>query len=130
VIDNSAQMSDTPFTYYQYMYTLPILQNQTNFNFQRFEDKDAWALVQKLDSIKKDDTAGMQAVISQLQAKSMQDLPEIPLWYNGVWSQAGTTTWTNWPASTTDANYIPAMWNGYLQMTGIDVITHIKPVSK
>ena len=58
VIDNSVQISDTPFTYYQYMYTLPILQNQTNFNFQRFEDKDAWALVQKLDETKKSDTAG------------------------------------------------------------------------
>ena len=130
VIDNSAQMSDTPFTYYQYMYTLPILQNQTNFNFQRFEDKDAWDLVQKLDSTKKDDTAGMQAILTQLETKSMQDLPEIPLWYNGVWSQAGTTTWTNWPSSTTADNYIPAMWNGYLQMTGIDVITHVKPAGK
>jgi len=60
----------------------------------------------------------------------MQDLPEIPLWYNGVWSQAGTTTWTNWPSSTTADNYIPAMWNGYLQMTGIDVITHVKPAGK
>ena len=50
IIDNSSQISDTPFTYYQYLYTLPILKNQTNFNFPRIQNEKAWALVQKLDS--------------------------------------------------------------------------------
>ena len=129
VIDNSSQISDTPFTYYQYMYTLPILKNQTNFNFPRIQNEKAWALVQKLDSTKKSDEAAMKSIISELQVMQMQDLSQIPLWYNGVWAQFSSTTWTNWPSADSDRNYEPAMWNGYLQMTGIDTITHLKPVS-
>jgi peptide/nickel transport system substrate-binding protein len=50
----------------------------------------------------------------------------IPLWYNGVWAQMTSKYWTNWPAATGARQYIPTMWGGYLQMTGIDTITHIK----
>jgi len=56
----------------------------------------------------------------------MQDLPMIPLWYNGVWAQFTSKYWTNWPASGTSRQYFPAMWRGYLQMTGLDMITHLK----
>jgi peptide/nickel transport system substrate-binding protein len=55
----------------------------------------------------------------------MKDLPLIPLWYNGIWAQFTSKYWTNWPA-TGSRPYIPAMWRGYLQMTGIDMITHLK----
>ena len=34
--------------------------------------------------------------------------------------------WTNWPAAGSDRQFVPVMWNGYLQMTGIDMITHLK----
>jgi peptide/nickel transport system substrate-binding protein len=56
----------------------------------------------------------------------MQDLPMIPLWYNGIWSQVTTKYWTNWPAANSSRQYVPVMWRGYLQMTGIDTITHLK----
>ena len=71
----------------------------------------------------------MKSIVSELQVMQMQDLSQIPLWYNGVWAQFSSTTWTNWPSADSDRNYEPAMWNGYLQMTGIDTITHLKPVS-
>jgi peptide/nickel transport system substrate-binding protein len=56
----------------------------------------------------------------------MQKLPLIPLWYNGVWAQFTSKYWTNWPSNNSPRKYVPAMWRGYLQMTGIDVITHLK----
>jgi peptide/nickel transport system substrate-binding protein len=97
----------------------------TNFNFERFQSQAAWKLVQKLDSTPRSDTATMKSVISQLQKISMQQLPEIPLWYNGVWSQASNSVWTNWPSANSSRQFLPAMWRGYLQMTGIDTITHL-----
>ena len=130
VIDNTAQISDSPFTYYQYMLNLPILSSQTTYNFARYSDPTAWALVQKLDSTPRTDVAGMKRIISQLQKTTMQQLPEIPLWYNGIWSQAGTQVWTNWPSATSSRNFLPVMWRGYLQMTGIDTITHLTAVAK
>jgi peptide/nickel transport system substrate-binding protein len=55
----------------------------------------------------------------------MKDQPLIPLWYNGVWAQFTTKYWKSWPAAGSNP-YMPAMWRGYMQMTGIDMITHLK----
>jgi peptide/nickel transport system substrate-binding protein len=127
MIDNTAQMSDTPFTYYNYLFHLPVLSTMTNFNFSRLATPQAWQLTQRLDATPKSDTAAMKSIITQLQTIQMQRLPEIPLWFNGVWSQASTSTWTNWPSSSSGRRYLPVMWRGYLQMTGIDMLSHLVP---
>ena len=44
-------------------------------------------------------TAAIKAINTQLQTTLMQDLPLIPLWYNGIWAQFTTKVWTNWPAA-------------------------------
>ena len=55
-------------------------------------------------------------------------MPSIPLVYGGLWAQWPLKFyWTNWPSSTSRRNYIPSIGRGYLQMTGIDMITHLKP---
>ena len=41
-----------------------------------------------------------------------------------------TTTWTNWPADGTDRQFIPISWRGWLQMTGLDTITHLEPAGQ
>ncbi|MEF2072721.1 ABC transporter substrate-binding protein [Consotaella aegiceratis] len=129
VIDNAAQISDTPYTYYRYLYKQPILDAQTNYNFSRVKDDEAWGLVRELNQTPRDDAEKMQELVGQLQTSFMQELPQIPLWYNGIWAQMGTTTWTGWPADGGDQQFIPCMWGGYLQMTGIDTIAHVAPIS-
>jgi peptide/nickel transport system substrate-binding protein len=129
VIDNNYQISDNPWTYWNGIYHLPILTTgtgQTNFNFQRYSNPTAWSLVQKLDKTPLTNTAAIKEINSKLQTILMQQLPVIPLWYNGMWAQFVSKYWTSWPSSTTAQKYTPIMWNGYLQMTGIDVITHLK----
>jgi peptide/nickel transport system substrate-binding protein len=132
VVDNNYQISDNPWTYWNGIYHLPILTTgtgQTNFNFGRYTNQNAWSLVQKLDATPPTQTAAIKAMNSKLQTILMQQLPIIPLWYNGQWAQFVSKYWTNWPSSTTTRQYTPVMWNGYLQMTGIDVITHLAPTS-
>lgn len=129
VIDNNYQLSDNPWTYWNGIFHLPILTTgtgQTNFNFGRYSNPTAWALVQKLDRTPLSNTATIKQINTSLQTTLMKDLPLIPLWYNGVWAQFTSKYWTNWPASGTSRQYIPAMWRGYMQMTGIDMITHLK----
>jgi len=130
VIDNNYQISDNPWTYWNGIYHLPILTTgtgQTNFNFERYTNPSAWALVQKLDSTPPTNTASIKEINNKLQTILMQQMPMIPLWYNGQWAQFVSKYWTNWPSATSTRRYTPIMWNGYLQMTGIDVITHLKP---
>lgn len=129
VVDNNYQLSDNPWTYWNGIYHLPIITTgtgQTFANFERYSNPTAWALVQKLDKTPPSNKAAVKQINSQLQTTLMQDLPLIPLWYNGVWAQFTSKYWTNWPAAGTSRQYIPAMWRGYLQLTGLDMITHLQ----
>jgi peptide/nickel transport system substrate-binding protein len=131
VVDNNYQISDNPWTYWNGIFHLPILTTgtgQTNFNYERYSNPTAWALVQKLDKTPLSNTAAIKELNTSLQTTLMKDLPLIPLWYNGQWAQFTSKYWTNWPAAGTSRQYSPVMWGGYLQMTGIDMFTHLKPV--
>ncbi|MGD0166406.1 MAG: ABC transporter substrate-binding protein [Gaiellaceae bacterium] len=132
LIDNSVQMSDTPWTYYNYMFNQPILAQQTFANFGRYKNNTGWALADQLDKTPVHATAAMNVIIKKIQHISLTQMPLIPLWYNGVWAQFTSQVWTNWPGSVStkadprSGHYMPCMWNGYLQMTAIDTIDHLK----
>ena len=125
-------MSDTPWTYFDYLYRQPVLAEQPNANFERFSGPvadTAWALTQQLNRTLPSDTGTKLNIAHQLEKITMQQLPAIPLWYNPIWAQFSSQYWTNWPSSTSTLNFLPVMWRGYMQMTGIDVIDHLVPVA-
>ncbi len=129
VIDNHYQISDNPYSYWNGIYHLPVLTTgtgQQNFNFERYSNAKAWTLVKKLDKTPLSKTATIKSINTQLQTILMQQLPIIPLWYNGQWAQFTSHYWTNWPAAGTHRQFTPIMWGGYPHMTGIDMITHLR----
>jgi peptide/nickel transport system substrate-binding protein len=126
LLGNDRQFSNTPWTYYQYIFQLPILENQTTVNYERYTNQQAWNLVQQLDKTPSTNTTKYKAVMSQLQRIFMRDLPAIPLWYNGMWSMVNTRYWTNWP-SANGRQFTPTSWRNYWQMTSIDMLTSLKP---
>ncbi len=128
LLANDRQYSNTPWTYYQYIYQLPILDNQTTVNYERYSDPAAWKLVQTLDKTPTSNAKAFKATMSLLQRRFLQDLPAIPLWYNGMWSITNTKYWTNWP-SAKGGQYTPTSWRNYWQMTSIDMLTHLRPAS-
>jgi peptide/nickel transport system substrate-binding protein len=128
-VDNFYQISDNPWAYYNGIFHLPIITTgtgQTFANFGRYNNLTGWKLTQQLDKTPPTDTAGRAAIMSKLQKITLTQLPIIPLWYNGIWAQTQSAYWTNWPSDSSGRHYIPCMWRGYLNMTGIDTITHIK----
>ena len=129
VIDNAYQISDNPWTYWNGIFHLPVITTgtgQTFANFERYSNPAAWTLVQKLNQTPPTNTAAITEINSSLQTTLMKDMPMIPLWYNGMWAQFTSKYWTNWPAAGSKRQYTPVMWGGYLQMTGIDMFTHLK----
>ena len=133
VVDNNYQLSDNPWTYWNGIFHLPVITTgtgQTFANFGRYQNPTAWALASKLDRTSPTNTVVIKKLNDQLQTILMKDLPLIPLWYNGIWSQMTTQYWKNWPAANTPRQYVPVMWRGYLQMTGIDTITHLVKAGK
>ncbi|MCG8348830.1 MAG: ABC transporter substrate-binding protein [Chloroflexales bacterium] len=127
-IVNDAQISNTPWTYYDWIFQEPIQETMTNGNYQRYENPAAFDLVVQLDKTPVDDVAQMQEVISELQRIQLTDMPLIPLWYNGLWSQYNNTIWTNWPSAEADSpNYLPATWRGYWNMGSLLMLTELQP---
>ncbi|MDH2426680.1 ABC transporter substrate-binding protein [Sphaerisporangium sp. TRM90804] len=130
VINNERQLSNTPWTYFDYVFQLPIRKTQNTVNFGRYENKEAWDLVQKLDQVKADDAEGMKAVTSQIEKIQLQEMPIIPLWYNGLWSQVSGTVWKNWPSSAAGTpKAAPAMWRNWLELGGFETVAQLQPVT-
>lgn len=133
VIDNAYQLSDNPWTYWNGVFHMPVITTgtgQTFANYERYQNQAAWTLTQKLDKTPPSNTKMITSLNNQLQTILMKDLPLIPLWYNGIWAQMTSKYWSNWPAAGSSRQYVPVMWNGYLQMTGIDTITHLKSTQR
>jgi peptide/nickel transport system substrate-binding protein len=129
-ISNEAQMSNTPWTYYDWVFQNPIQETMTNGNYSRYDNQELFDLVDQLDMTPVDDVEGMQAIISEIQRIQLTDMPVIPLWYNGLWSQYNTGAWTNWPTSAEDTpNHLPATWRGYWNMSAILMLTELEPVT-
>jgi peptide/nickel transport system substrate-binding protein len=129
VLDNTPQISDNAWTYFDFLFHEPVLATQTYANFSRYKNRAAWNLVKKLGRTPLRKTATRKSIMKRLEKIVLTDVPNIPLWENGLWAQSQSRTWTNWPSSSSKRNYTPTMWRGYMQMTAIDMITHLKPAS-
>lgn len=129
-LDNNAGIDSTPWSYFDRVYNLPILSKQSStLNWSRYSDPAAWALVQEAAATPTSNSAKLDNIYSQLEKDFLQDLPDVPLWYNGAWFQGNTKYWTNYPSSTNPKDeYTPIMWHGWLgAMTTIYGLANLKP---
>jgi peptide/nickel transport system substrate-binding protein len=109
------------------MFRQPILATQVAGNDGRYKNSTIWSLVQQLDATSISNVAGMKKIISKIQTIQLQDLPIIPLWYNGAWSQANNNVWTNWPSAAAGSpKYMPVTWDGYWNMGAVLMLTTLK----
>jgi peptide/nickel transport system substrate-binding protein len=130
MIDNNAGPDATPYSYFDRVYQLPIAKSQSaELNVERFSDPAAWALVEKAATTPTSNTAALDKIYSQVETRFLQQLPEVPLWYNGAWFQGQTTVWTNYPSNTNPSDrYTPVMWAGWLgAMTTVLGLAQLKP---
>jgi len=129
-LDNNAGLDSTPWSYFQRVYALPIAKQQTaQLNWERFSSPNDWALVQKAGTTPLTDTATLKTIYSQLESDFLQQLPQIPVWYNGAWFQGSTKYWTGYPASGTANANMPVMWANYIgAMTTVYALANLKPV--
>ena len=129
-LDNNAGLDSSPWSYFQRVYQLPINKEQSaQLNWERFSSPSDWALVQQAGATNPSDTAKLNQIYSTLEKDFLQQQPEIPLWYNGIWFQGNTQYWSNFPSSSSSNNQnIPAMWNGYIgAMTTVPALAQLTP---
>jgi peptide/nickel transport system substrate-binding protein len=127
-LNNWAQMSNTPWTLYNLLFRHPIQEQMQSGNFGRWENQEMFDLVDALARVKADDEEGMKAATSAIQQLMLTEMPVIPLWYNGLWSQFSNSTWTNWPSEASDVPTLPTTWSGYWQLGGLDTLINLTAV--
>jgi len=132
-LDNNAGLDSSPWSYFQRVYQLPISKEQSaQENWERFSSPTDWSLVQQAATVAPSDTAQLTQIYSTLEKDFLQQQPEIPLWYNGIWFQGNTQYWSNFPSSTSSSDQnIPAMWAGYIgAMTTVPALAQLTPVKQ
>ncbi|MEM2614104.1 MAG: ABC transporter substrate-binding protein [Nitrososphaerota archaeon] len=70
----------------------------------------------------------IKAKLRKIQEILLEEMPALPLWYNGYWFLASTKYWAGWPSE--DKPYgVPTIWNGQWQHGGLLVLLNLKPVT-
>ncbi|KAA3643522.1 MAG: ABC transporter substrate-binding protein [Chloroflexi bacterium] len=128
-LNNWAAMSNTPWTLYNLLFRHPIQDQMQSGNFGRYDSQELFDLVDALARVPADDIEGMQAITSQIQELMLTEVPMIPLWYNGMWSQWSESTWTGWPDETSATPTLPTTWSGYWQLGGLLTLINLEPVA-
>jgi peptide/nickel transport system substrate-binding protein len=131
-LDNNADLDSTPWSYFQRVYNLPIAKQQTaQLNWERFSSPSDWKLVQEASSTPVTDSSKLDSIYTQLETSFLQQLPEIPVWYNGAWFQGNTKYWTTYPSSASSGDQnTPVMWYGYLgAMTTVYALADLRPAA-
>lgn len=127
LVNNQSQVSNTPWTWYNYLFHQPIQEQMFPGNFGRYDNDHAWDLVNELARTAQDDPEYIE-ILAELQEITMTDLPMIPLWYNGLWAQYNTAVWDNWPTDGADSpSHYPSTWGGYFEMGGIRTLLDLQP---
>jgi peptide/nickel transport system substrate-binding protein len=129
-LNNWANMSNTPWTLYNLLFNHPIKEQMQSGNFGRYENQELFDLVDALARVPTSDEAGMIEACSNIQEAMLTDMPMIPLWYNGMWSQFSTAAWTGWPSEASSSPTLPTTWSGYWQLGGLNTLLNLKPVTQ
>ena len=133
-IRNEVQLSSTVYSYYMWVFQHPMdtISTAQWGNYGRYENQEAFDLVDELARVKIGDDAAVKEITSKLQKITLTDLPTIPLWYNGMWSQVSNNYWTNWPSSAEDApnHYLATEWRGFWNMTAGLMLLDLEPVNQ
>ncbi|HRS14334.1 MAG TPA: ABC transporter substrate-binding protein [Candidatus Bipolaricaulis sp.] len=126
-LNNWASLSNTPWTLYNLLFNHPIRETMGSGNFGRYDNPQLFALVDQLAGTPPWDEAGMKAICSQIQEIMLNELPMIPLWYNGLWAQYREDAWQNFPGATGGRpHWLPSTWAGYWQMGGLHMLCELK----
>ncbi|MEM1803855.1 MAG: ABC transporter substrate-binding protein [Desulfurococcaceae archaeon] len=97
-------------------------------NHGRYNNPELNALIDELATIPPlpEYEEQIKSVLRDIQKILLDEMPALPLWYNGYWFLASTRYWTGWP-SEDDPYGVPICWNGQWQHGGMLVLLRLKP---
>lgn len=67
----------------------------------------------------------IRSILRDIQAILLEEMPALPLWYNGYWFLASTKYWAGW-SSENNPYGVPTIWNGQWQHGGMLVLLNLR----
>ncbi|BBE31661.1 ABC transporter substrate-binding protein [Tepiditoga spiralis] len=120
------EASSTPWTYWNSVMNYRINQDVVeDGNFGRYNNPKLFKMIKDFNTKKLGSTESYE-IASLIEEEMLKNMPVIPLWFNGLWYQASSDYWTNWPTEKNPVGY-PCSWSGYWSRGGIDMLLNLKP---
>jgi peptide/nickel transport system substrate-binding protein len=120
----SSSRSTTPWTYWNWVASDEIYgEIVTDGNYGRYENEALFTMINEFNMMK-DTDAGIMEKAAEIQKVLLEEMPAIPLWYNGLWAQSTTGTWKNWPTEDNPEGY-PCTWGGKWQYGAIEMLINL-----
>ncbi|MFW6229551.1 MAG: ABC transporter substrate-binding protein [Halanaerobium sp.] len=118
-------LSSTPFDYWFGVANRSIDGEQiNNGNWGAYDNPELFEMIDEFNMTNDEDRK--QELASGIQETLLKDMPSVPLWHNGLWAQATTEYWTNWPNE--DNPYgVPVSWGNAYQLGMIETLIGIEP---
>ncbi|MFP4021435.1 MAG: ABC transporter substrate-binding protein [Halanaerobium sp.] len=118
-------LSSTPFDYWFGVANRSIDGEQiNNGNWGAYDNPELFEMIDEFNMTNEEDRK--QELASGIQETLLKDMPSVPLWHNGLWAQATTEYWTNWPNE--DNPYgVPVSWGNAYQLGMIETLIGIEP---
>lgn len=124
--NNTSKATSTPWTIYNWLFANLIGNRANNGNYSRYVDSGIKSIIDEFNRTPMDEVEKGKAVLSELEEICLDEMPFIPLWYNGLWFESNTQVWSNWPSSETDTNpNYPCAWANRWQDGLLKLLTKI-----
>jgi len=120
-------LSSTPYSYWDWVaYDQIDAETVTDGNFGRYDNPE---LFEKIDQFSQTPIGDEEAedIAADIQQILLEDMPSIPMWYNGMWAQSTNIHWTNWPTEDNPVG-LPSSWEGMWTMGGLDMLIELEQI--
>ncbi|MFW6268498.1 MAG: ABC transporter substrate-binding protein [Bacillota bacterium] len=118
-------LSSTPYNYWNGVANKNIHGEEiNNGNWGAYDNPELFELIEEFNMIRDEDEK--HKIASEIQKILLEDMPSVPIWHNGLWAQATTEYWENWPDED-DPYGIPVTWGNAYQFGMIETLIGIEP---
>lgn len=120
-------LSPTPWTYWNCVLYDELDREAITFgNFGKYKNDKLFNLIDQFNETKIGSPDG-KAIASKIQKIYLEEMPNIPVWYNGFWSAASTRNWEGWPTEKENEAYIATGWAYYYSLGAYEMLLNLKP---
>jgi len=127
LLDNNTTLSSSPMSYISGVATQDFVEkNNTRGNWGQFANANLKTAIENFDKTNPDtDMAKSKQIMTQIQTILLQEMPAIPLWYNGLWFIGGQSVWTNYTNEDNKLG-VTCIWGNTWQLGTVQALLNMK----